>query len=50
MLEAMNRDMIHCYFERSLFDYMDYDNCPLTFSKARLNIIGGKGAISNINY
>ena len=31
-------------------DYMDHDNCPLTFSKALLNIIGGKGAISNINY
>ena len=30
---------------------MDHDNCPLTFSKALLNIIGGiKGAISNINY
>ena len=39
-----------CYFERSLFDYMDHDNCPLTFSKAPLNIIGEKGAISNINY
>ena len=21
-----------CYFERSLFDYMDHENCPLTFS------------------
>ena len=29
---------------------MDHDNCPLTFLKALLNIIGGKGAISNINY
>ena len=29
---------------------MDHDNCPLTFFKALLNIIGGKGAISNINY
>ena len=40
----------HCYFERSLFDYMDHDNCPLTLFKALLNIIGGKGAISKINY
>ena len=29
---------------------MDHDDCPLTFSKALLNIIGGKGAISNINH
>ena len=29
---------------------MDHDNCPLTFSEAFLNSIGGKGAISNINY
>ena len=34
----------------SLFDYMDHDNCPLTFFKALLNILGGMGAISNINY
>ena len=27
---------------------MDHDNCPLTFFKALLNIIGGKVAISNI--
>ena len=38
----------HCYFERSLFNYMDHDNCPLTSFKALLNIIGGKGAISII--
>ena len=37
-------------FEWSLFDYIDHDNCPLTFFKALLNIIGGKGATSNINY
>ena len=29
---------------------MDHDNCPMTLLKALLNIIGGKGAISNINY
>ena len=29
---------------------MDHDNCPMTLFKALLNIIGGKGAISNINY
>ena len=29
---------------------MDHDNCPLTFFKALLNIIGEKGALSNINY
>ena len=29
---------------------MDQDNCPLTFFKVLLNIIGGKGAISNIKY
>ena len=40
----------YCYFKRSLFDFMDHGNCPLTFSNALLNIIGGKGAISNINY
>ena len=28
---------------------MDHENCP-NESKALLNIIGGKGAISNINY
>ena len=38
------------HFERILFDYMDHDNCQLTFSKARLNIIGGKGALSNNNH
>ena len=40
----------YCYFKRSLFDFKDHGNCPPTFSKALLNIIGGKGAISNINY
>ena len=29
---------------------MDHENCPLTFFKALLNIIVGKGAISNIKY
>ena len=48
--KASRNSWKHCYFERSLFDYMDHDNCPLTFFKALLNIIGGKGAISNINY
>ena len=46
----LSKSLLGCYFERSLFDYMDHDNCSLTFFKALLNIIGGKGAISNINY
>ena len=29
---------------------MDHDNCPLTFLKALLNIIGGNSATLNINY
>ena len=23
----------HCYFERSLIDYMDHDNCPMTLKR-----------------
>ena len=23
----------HCYFERSLTDYMDHDNCPMTLKR-----------------
>ena len=39
--------------ERSLLDYMDHKHLSTVYSfvyKALLNIIGGKGAISNINY
>ena len=39
----------YCYFIKSLFDYKDHKICPVY--KALLNIIGWKGAISNIiNY
>ena len=34
----------------SLFDYMDHKHVHWLFFIALLNIIGGKGAISNINY
>ena len=38
-------------FKQSLFDYMDHTHLSIDYSfKALLNIIGGKGAISNINY
>ena len=29
---------------------MDHNKCPLTLYKVLLNIIGGKCAISNVNY
>ena len=54
-ITAQNGAVCTCWcttYSRSLFDYYKWtiNNCPLTFFKALLNIIGGKGAISNINY
>ena len=36
----------HCYYERSLFDYMDHKHLSTDYSLKRLfNIIGREGAI-----
>ena len=43
---------IYIYINIYIYIYINIKaaDSPLTFSKALLNIIGGKGAISNINY
>ena len=32
-VQNFKKQLKHCYFERSLIDYMDHDNCPMTLKR-----------------
>ena len=49
-VQNLKKQLKTLLFRKQFIWLYGHDNCPLTFSKALLHIIGGKGAISNINH